>query len=145
MDEETGEIVSIEEKPKEPKSNICVTGLYFYPGDVLQKAKQVKPSARGELEITTLNQLYLEERSLRIEILPRGAVWLDTGTFDSMYEASAFVETIEKRTGTMVCCPEEIAFKNGWIDHTTLWNSCVTLEKNEYGQFLIRLWMEDMK
>ena len=145
VDEETGEIISIEEKPKEPKSNICVTGLYFYPGDVLQKAKQVKPSARGELEITTLNQLYLEERSLRIELLPRGAVWLDTGTFDSMYEASAFVETIEKRTGTMVCCPEEIAFKNGWIDHTTLWNSCVTLEKNEYGQFLIRLWMEDMK
>ena len=145
VDEETGEIVSIEEKPKEPKSNICVTGLYFYPGDVLQKAKQVKPSARGELEITTLNQLYLKEHSLRIELLPRGAVWLDTGTFDSLYEASAFVETIEKRTGTMVCCPEEIAFKNGWIDRTALWKSCVTLEKNEYGQFLKRLYFEKSK
>lgn len=137
---EDGEVLSIEEKPKEPKSNICVTGLYFYPGDVLEKAKRVKPSARGELEITTLNQLYLEEHRLRLERLARGAVWLDTGTFDSLYEASAFVETIEKRTGTMVCCPEEIAWEKGWIDRPTLWKICSALEKNEYGQYLKNLY-----
>lgn len=129
-------IVSIEEKPKEPKSNICVTGLYFYPGDILEKAHNVKPSARGELEITTINQMYLSEGNLRLNNLQRGAVWLDTGTFDSLYEASAFVETIEKRSGVMVCCPEEIAYKNGWIDKEILWKSAVTLEKNEYGRYL---------
>ena len=133
---EHGAVISIEEKPKEPKSNICVTGLYFYPGDVLEKAKQVTPSARGELEITTLNQFYLKEDRLRLEQLPRGAVWLDTGTFDSLYEASSFVETIEKRSGVMVCCPEEIAYKKGWIDRETFWNLCTELEKNEYGAYL---------
>ena len=132
-------IVSIEEKPKEPKSNICVTGLYFYPDDVLSQAKKVKPSARGELEITTLNQQYLEAQCLRLEKLPRGAVWLDTGTFDSLYEASAFVETIEKRSGTMVCCPEEIAFNNGWITKEKLHEVGQTMSKNDYGQYLIGL------
>jgi len=134
--DENGTVISIEEKPKEPKSNICVTGLYFYPNDVLQKAKQVTPSARGELEITSLNQLYLEEDRLRLTQLPRGAVWLDTGTFDSLYEASSFVETIEKRSGVMVCCPEEIAFRKGWIDQETFWRLAVELEKNEYGSYL---------
>jgi glucose-1-phosphate thymidylyltransferase len=134
--DEFGNVLSIEEKPKEPKSDICVTGLYFYPGDVLEKAKQVKPSARGELEITTLNQMYLGENRLRLEKLPRAAVWLDTGTFDSLYEASSFVETIEKRSGTMVCCPEEIAYVNRWITEDRLLIEAKKLEKNEYGQYL---------
>jgi glucose-1-phosphate thymidylyltransferase len=132
-------IVSIEEKPKEPKSNICVTGLYFYPGDILEKAHNVKPSARGELEITSINQMYLKEGKLRLNKLQRGAVWLDTGTFDSLYEASAFVETIEKRSGTMVCCPEEIAFTNGWLTKEELSETGKSMIKNEYGQYLIRL------
>lgn len=139
---EFGDVISIEEKPVNPKSNICVTGLYFYPGDVLEKAKQVKPSARGELEITTLNQLYLEDGRLRLEKLARGAVWLDTGTFDSLYEASAFVETIEKRTSTMVCCPEEIAYSKGWISDEKLLIEAKRLEKNEYGKYLLRLYNE---
>ena len=138
-------IVSIEEKPKNPKSNICVTGLYFYPGDILEKAHNVKPSSRGELEITSINQMYLEDGSLRLNKLQRGAIWLDTGTFDSLYEASAFVETIEKRSGVMVCCPEEIAFRNEWIDCKTLWRSCVALEKNEYGQYLKNLLFGKLK
>lgn len=135
-------IVSIEEKPKYPKSNICVTGLYFYPGDILEKAHNVKPSARGELEITSINQMYLEEGNLRLDKLQRGAVWLDTGTFDSLYEASAFVETIEKRTGTMVCCPEEIAYSKGWISDEKLLIEAKKLEKNEYGKYLLRLYNE---
>ena len=135
-------IVSIEEKPKCPKSNICVTGLYFYPGDILEKAHNVKPSARGELEITSINQMYLEEGNLRLNKLQRGAVWLDTGTFDSLYEASAFVETIEKRTGTMVCCPEEIAYSKGWISDEKLLIEAKKLEKNEYGKYLLRLYNE---
>ena len=133
------EIVSIEEKPKEPKSNICVTGLYFYPGDVLSRAKEVTPSARGELEITTLNQMYLKDSKLRLEKLPRGAVWLDTGTFDSLYEASAFVEAIEKRSGTMICCPEEIAFEKGWITAEQLEQTAQSMIKSEYGQYLHNL------
>lgn len=143
--DEFGNVLSIEEKPKEPKSNICVTGLYFYPGDVLEKAKQVKPSARGELEITTLNQLYLKESRLRLEQLQRGAVWLDTGTFDSLYEATAFVETIEKRSGAMVCCPEEIAFANGWISEEKLLIEAKKLEKNDYGQYLKELCLRKNK
>lgn len=129
-------IVSIEEKPKEPKSNICVTGLYFYPGDVLKRAKAVTPSERGELEITALNQMYLKDDKLRLEKLPRGAVWLDTGTFDSLYEASAFVEAIEKRSGTMICCPEEIAFENDWITAECLEETAQSMIKSEYGQYL---------
>ena len=132
-------IVSIEEKPKEPKSDICVTGLYFYPGDVLKKARTVRPSARGELEITTLNQLYLNDRSLRLEKLSRWSVWLDTGTFDSLYEASAFVETIEKRSGAMLCCPEEIAYDYGWITKENLLESANSMIKNEYGKYLLSL------
>ena len=110
-----GECLSIEEKPQKPKSNYAVVGLYFYPNDVVEKAKQVKPSARGELEITTLNQMYLEEGRLFVEKLPRGFAWLDTGTFDSLSEASNYVETIEKRTGQMIACLEEIGFNNGWL------------------------------
>ena len=132
-------IVSIEEKPKVPKSNICVTGLYFYPKDILKKAHNVTPSARGELEITSINQMYLQEGNIRLNKLQRGSVWLDTGTFDSLYEASAFVETIEKRSGTMVCCPEEIAFNNGWITKEQLYAEGKKMEKNEYGQYLIKL------
>lgn len=132
-------IVSIEEKPKEPKSNICVTGLYFYPGDVLERAKTVTPSARGELEITTLNQMYLKDDHLRLAELPRGTVWLDTGTFDSLYEASAFVETIEKRSGMMICCPEEIAFEKEWITAEQLEQTAQTMIKSEYGQYLHNL------
>lgn len=137
-------IVSIEEKPKVPKSNICVTGLYFYPGDILEKAHNVKPSARGELEITSINQMYLQEGNIRLNKLQRGSVWLDTGTFDSLYEASAFVETIEKRSGTMVCCPEEIAFNNGWITKEQLYVEGKSMEKNEYGKYLMRI-VEDKK
>lgn len=132
-------IVSIEEKPKEPKSNICVTGLYFYPGDVLNRAKAVTPSARGELEITTLNQMYLSDDKLRLEKLPRGAVWLDTGTFDSLYEASAFVEAIEKRSGTMICCPEEIAYEKGWITAENIEKTAQAMIKSEYGKYLHNL------
>lgn len=132
-------IVSIEEKPKVPKSDICVTGLYFYPKDILEKAHNVKPSARGELEITSINQMYLKEGNLRLNKLQRGSVWLDTGTFDSLYEASAFVETIEKRSGTMVCCPEEIAYNNGWLLKEKLLEIGKTMSKNEYGQYLIKL------
>lgn len=132
-------IVSIEEKPKQPKSNICVTGLYFYPGDILEKAHAVKPSARGELEITTINQMYLKEGNLRLNKLQRGTIWLDTGTFDSLYEASAFVETIEKRSGTMVCCPEEIAYNKGWISTEELVKAGENMKNNSYGQYLISL------
>lgn len=137
-------IVSIEEKPKVPKSNICVTGLYFYPSDILEKAHNVKPSARGELEITSINQMYLQEGNIRLNKLQRGSVWLDTGTFDSLYEASAFVEAIEKRSGTMVCCPEEIAFNNGWITKEQLYVEGKSMEKNEYGKYLMRI-AEDKK
>lgn len=137
-------IVSIEEKPKMPKSDQCVTGLYFYPGDILEKAHNVKPSTRGELEITSINQMYLQEGNIRLNKLQRGSVWLDTGTFDSLYEASAFVETIEKRSGTMVCCPEEIAFNNGWITKEQLYVEGKSMEKNEYGKYLMRI-AEDKK
>jgi len=132
-------IVSIEEKPKHPKSDICVTGLYFYPSDILDKAHNVVPSDRGELEITSINQMYLDEHKLSLNKLKRGSVWLDTGTFDSLYEASAFVETIEKRSGTMICCPEEIAYNNGWIDLETLLKRGEVMKNNNYGQYLLSL------
>ena len=118
-----GECLSIEEKPKTPKSNYAVVGLYFYPNDVVEKAKQVKPSARGELEITTLNQMYLEEGRLFVEKLPRGFAWFDTGTFDSLSDASNYVETIEKRTGQMIACLEEIGCNNGWLTNEKLQES----------------------
>ena len=134
-----GECLSIEEKPQKPKSNYAVVGLYFYPNDVVEKAKQVKPSARGELEITTLNQMYLEEGRLFVEKLPRGFAWLDTGTFDSLSEASNYVETIEKRTGQMIACLEEIGFNNGWLSKEKLQESIELYKKNSYGDYLKNL------
>jgi glucose-1-phosphate thymidylyltransferase len=136
---EFGECLSIEEKPKNPKSNYAVVGLYFYPNDVVEKAKQVKPSARGELEITTLNQMYLEEGRLFVEKLPRGFAWLDTGTFDSLSEASNYVETIEKRTGQMIACLEEIGYNNGWLSEEKLQESINLYSKNSYGDYLKKL------
>lgn len=134
-----GKVISIEEKPKKPKSNICVTGLYFYPAGVVEIAKNVEPSARGELEITSVNQKYLEMGKLRLENLGLGFAWLDTGTFESLSEASNYVETIEKRTGQQIACLEEIAYNNGWIDKLQLLKSANEMIKNEYGQYLLRL------
>lgn len=134
-----GNVIGIEEKPEHPKSNICVTGLYFYPDDILSKAKQVTPSARGELEITTINQMYVEEKRMLLEQLNRGSVWLDAGTVDSLYEATAFVETIEKRTGTMICCPEEIALNNFWITEDEFTEAAKKQGKSEYGKYLYSL------
>ena len=140
-----GKVISIEEKPKEPKSNICVTGLYFYPAGVVEVARNVKPSARGELEITSVNQDYLKMGKLRLENLGLGFAWLDTGTFDSLSEASNYVETIEKRTGQQISCLEEIAYNNGWIDKKTLLEAANTMIKNEYGKYLYSLCDKDNK
>lgn len=134
-----GKVVSIEEKPKEPKSNLCVTGLYFYPAGVVSKAKTIKPSARGELEITSLNQIYLEEDKLRMENLGTGFAWLDTGTFDSLSDACGYVEAIEKRTGQQIACLEEIAYKNGWITKMELLKAAESMIKNDYGKYLYEL------
>lgn len=133
---EKEKILSVEEKPKNPKSNYCITGLYFYPKGVAEKAKQVKPSARGELEITTLNDLYLQEDRLQGIVLGRGYAWLDTGTMDSLVEAADYVQMIEKRQGVMISAPEEIAFRNGWIDKITLLLSAERYGKSPYGQHL---------
>ena len=138
-DNRTGEILSIEEKPKEPKSNICVTGLYFYPAGVTEVVKTIKPSARGELEITSVNQKYLEMGILRLESLGRGFAWLDTGTFDSLSEASNYVETIEKRTGQQIACLEEIAYDNQWIGKKELLEAASAMIKNDYGKYLFDL------
>ncbi|CAI8754220.1 glucose-1-phosphate thymidylyltransferase RfbA [Pseudomonas sp. IT-P4] len=131
--------ISIEEKPLKPKSNFAVTGLYFYDNDVIEIAKQVKPSSRGELEITCINQAYLERGSLHVELLGRGFAWLDTGTHESLLEASHFVETIEKRQGYKVACLEEIAFNNGWLTVAELKRTGNELKKNSYGQYLLSL------
>lgn len=134
-----GKCVSIEEKPTSPKSNYAVTGLYFYPSDVVEKAKQVAPSHRGELEITTLNQMYLNEKRLRVNVLPRGFAWLDTGTFESLSEASNYVETVEKRQGLQIACLEEIAYNNGWLSNNEIENIAKPMQKNSYGQYLLKL------
>ena len=131
--------ISLEEKPKHPKSNFAVTGLYFYDNDVIQIAKQVKPSERGELEITTVNQMYLERGDLNVELLGRGFAWLDTGTHESLLEAAQFVETIEKRQGYKVACLEEIAFNNGWLSAEQILEIGQSMSKNDYGQYLMSL------
>ena len=132
-------VVSLEEKPKQAKSNFAVTGLYFYDNDVIEMAKQVKPSKRGELEITSINQMYLERGDLNVELLGRGFAWLDTGTHESLLQAAQFVETIEKRQGYKVACLEEIALNNGWLTKQQVLNIGQTMNKNEYGQYLISL------
>lgn len=134
-----GNVLSIEEKPKEPKSNYAVVGLYFYPNKVVDVAKNIKPSARGELEITTVNQWFLKDGELKVQLLGRGFAWLDTGTHDSLSEASTFVEVIEKRQGLKVACLEEIAFKQGWIDEKRLEQVALPMIKNQYGLYLMRL------
>ncbi len=134
-----GKVVSIEEKPAQPRSNYAVTGLYFYSNDVVQKAKALKPSPRGELEITDLNRLYLEENRLNVKLLGRGFAWLDTGTHDSLLQASNFIATIEQRQGLKVSCIEEIAFKKGFITREQLLKLAAPLSKNQYGQYLLRL------
>ena len=134
-----GRAVSLEEKPKQPKSRFAVTGLYFYDEQVLGLARSLKPSARGELEITDLNRIYLEQGSLKVEVMGRGFAWLDTGTHRSMLQASNFVEAVESRQGLMVSCPEEIAFRMGWIDAAALRKAAGPMAKNDYGQYLLRL------
>ena len=129
-------ILSVEEKPQQPKSNYCITGLYFYPKGVAEKAKEVKPSARGELEITTLNDMYLQEKRLKGQILGRGFAWLDTGTMDSLVEATAFVQITEKRQGVKISAPEEIAFRKGWITEEELMKSAAKYGKSPYGEHL---------
>ena len=133
-----GNCLSIEEKPAKPKSNYAVVGLYFYPNSVVDIAKKIKPSARGELEITTVNQRYLEDHNLLVQTLQRGFAWLDTGTHDSLSEASTFIEVIEKRQGLKVACLEEIAFKRGWIDRDQLRKLAEPMAKNDYGRYLLR-------
>ncbi len=134
-----GNCLSIEEKPRQPKSNYAVVGLYFYPNSVVDIARHIKPSPRGELEITTVNQQYLAANALKVKTLPRGFAWLDTGTHDSLSEASTFIEVIEKRQGLKVACLEEIAYKQGWIDAAQLRRLAQPMAKNAYGQYLLRL------
>ena len=134
--DENGKVLSVEEKPKNPKSNYCITGLYFSDNRVVEMAKKVKPSARGELEITTLNDMYLRDGSLDVNLLGRGYAWLDTGTVDSLIEAASFVQTVEKRQGIKISAPEEIAYKNGWITKEKLLESAERYGKSPYGQHL---------
>ena len=137
--DETGRAVSIEEKPQVPRSKFAVTGLYFYPNSVVKIASEVKPSARGELEITSVNQSYLEQGILSVEVLGRGFAWLDTGTFDSLQEASNFIETIQKRQGFFVASLEEIGFRKGWISREQLLEAAMPMRNNSYGEYLIKL------
>ena len=137
--DENNRVLSIEEKPIKPKSNYAVTGLYFYDNDVIQIAKQVKPSERGELEITSINQAYLERGDLNVELLGRGFAWLDTGTHESLHEASSFVETIQNVQGLKVACLEEIAWRNGWLSNDDLKSLAKCMLKNDYGKYLMHL------
>lgn len=137
--DKSGNCISLEEKPKNPKSNYAVTGLYFYPNKVVEVAKSIKPSARGELEITTVNQRFLEDRQLKIQLLGRGFAWLDTGTHDSLSEASTFVEVVEKRQGLQVACLEEIAYKQKWISGEEVQRAASLMANNQYGEYLFRL------
>lgn len=134
-----GNVLSIEEKPRHPRSNYAVVGLYFYPNKVVEVAKQIKPSARGELEITTVNQEFLKDGELKVQLLGRGFAWLDTGTHDSLSEASTFVEVIEKRQGLKVACLEEVAYRKGWINDAKLREAAAPMIKNQYGQYLMKL------
>ncbi|MFN7888620.1 MAG: sugar nucleotidyltransferase, partial [Betaproteobacteria bacterium] len=134
-----GRAISLEEKPKAPRSSYAVTGLYFYDNQVLDIAASIRPSARGELEITDVNKLYLQAEALHVEIMGRGMAWLDTGTHESLLEASAFIETIEKRQGLKIACPEEIAYRLGWIDAADVARIAEPLRKNGYGQYLLRM------
>jgi len=135
----SGNVTTIEEKPEEPKSNYAVVGLYFYPNDVIKVAKTIQPSSRGELEITTVNQAYLDKNRLKVELMGRGFAWLDTGTHESLLEASHFVETLEKRIGLKVACPEEIAYNQEWISKEQLLAQGEKLSKNQYGQYLLSI------
>lgn len=135
----SGKVLSIEEKPAQPKSNYAVVGLYFYPNKVVDVAASIQPSARGELEITTVNQEFLKDGELKVQLLGRGFAWLDTGTHDSLSEASTFVEVIEKRQGLKIACPEEIAFRKGWIDKEKLRYLAEPMKKNQYGEYLLKL------
>lgn len=134
-----GNVLSIEEKPAQPKSNYAVVGLYFYPNKVVNIAKNIKPSARGELEITTVNQYFLSEKELKVQLLGRGIAWLDTGTHDSLSEASTFIEVIEKRQGLKVACLEGIALRKGWIDANKMYELAKPMMKNQYGQYLLKV------
>jgi glucose-1-phosphate thymidylyltransferase len=142
--DKSNKVLSLEEKPKNPKSNYAVTGLYFYDKDVVVMAKSLKPSARGELEITDLNRLYLNKEKLNVEIMGRGYAWLDTGTHDSLLEASQFIATLENRQGLKVSCPEEIAYRRGWINASQLEKLAAPLSKNGYGHYLQRLLKEQI-
>jgi glucose-1-phosphate thymidylyltransferase len=137
--DEKGTVTSIEEKPQDPKSNYGVVGLYFYPNSVINISKEIKPSERGELEITSVNQVYLEQENLKVELMGRGFAWLDTGTHESLLEASQFIETLEKRIGLKVSCPEEIAFRNKWINKEQMIELGQNLNKNQYGQYLLSI------